>query len=513
MRKVWTLNDQPMKKRTYWGITLVVLGGFGLGIFLKEARIFDWELNYFYVPLVFAFIALTFVTEITERRKNVRIYFLRRHYVFVPDTSPRTLGRELRSWFPYVLVAIVIGTWSQDETLDQGFKKFYLDGSHEVPDGENVAVALSGLDAPAESSFVEAGRAEYHVSRNRTYSGRSEQPEVNHAKPKTNFVGKSEELYCWISIPGSNESCASEQRINDLLQSNAMLLSRYRQVSRLPHFQGLAANWNPVIDLNRLIAADVELKLRHREYEAAYIEWRDNYQFITRMLGEDTDWVAKAIFTVLDGISLGSARSLLQTYPGIAALHGDELTNLFRTAGLSRWNLPGVMRSEYLMFEPILSPDYRAFWVHPNFIRNRFFLSSQAFLIATTAQPDQIEEKSLAVRREYGDFRVWTDDYLRDPPNTFFARVYILPTMLTAGAMVRTMHVHDGQRKVLTLALLANRRGLRDQEIGTFLSNVGSELKNPISGAPMRWNIKKQAIEFADQKNNFVFDVKLSHEL
>lgn len=226
------------------------------------------------------------------------------------------------------------------------------------------------------------------------------------------------------------------------------------------------------------------------------------------MNGEDTTWIDKAIFSVADYYSLATVNSMIHLYPSISTIHGEELINLLQPSGLARWNLPGALRAVYFMFDPIISSDHVSFWLHRNFIRNRFFHATQNFLKAADEPPNLVEEKTLAVWESYGNPIAWSNDYLRDPMNTIFYRLK-MSWGLRSGALIRQMYKYDGDRRALTLALLIKRRDLKDKEIETFLASVGPELRNPFTGAPMGWDSTKRVIRFDVPKDGDSFDVNL----
>ncbi len=418
------------------------------------------------------------------------------------------------------VILAIAGVWLTDETLDPNFHRIYTDNQITVLDKENVAIGLSGLNAPAGSNFMDVGLAAFkNAQLSTTFEQGNEVPDLAVTKNKIEFVGTREELNCWIYIADSVEvapECASEKRLNEILRANAVLLSRYWQVTNIPHFQGTYPSGNLFLSVNSLIAAEVQLKLRHGRYEDAYQEWRKNFQFVNRMKSESSGWVGKAIFAVADSFSLSSAEALIHSYKGIASVHGDELMTLLEPTGLAHWNLPGSLRSEYDLWLPFYSKFYSPqFWFHPNFIRNRWLHYEQAFLEAANAPPSLVNEKLQHLWLEHGGLGNWNNDYLRDPLNTVLVRGYLFDTqILTSNNLIHEMYIHDAQQRTLTLALLIKRRGLKDGEIADFLASVDPELKNPFTGNPMEWDAKKRVIRLVIPHpsyggNDVIKDVRL----
>jgi hypothetical protein len=403
-------------------------------------------------------------------------------------------------WLTFAVILVIAGIWLTDEPLDQNFTRFYIDNHRTILDKDNVAVGLSGLDAPVGANFMDVGLEEFKSAQRKLNPTQSKVPAISESNSKIVFVGSSEELNCWVWIPElekTSPSCASEERLKSILRANAELLERYWQVSRMSHSQGINLKGTIFLNLNRLIAADVELKLRHGHFEDAYQEWRENNRFVSRMIGEDTAWGDKEVFLVADSFSLASAEALIHTYKGVASVHGDELLNMLKPSGLARWNLPGVMRAEYDMLYPLGEFYDTQFWFHKNYIRNRMLHSGQAFLLAADSPPSLAAGKMLTVMHEHGGLKSWSNDYLKDPMNTILVRGLILGTQpVSVVDLIRPMYIHDGQQRALTLALLIKRRSLKDNEIANFLASVATELRNPFTGDPMGWDTKKRLIRF-----------------
>lgn len=199
MREMWT----PLERKTIWKKTdlwvgMYVLGVIGVTATLSIVGIFVWNSSYFAIPLSLSFTLMSLVAAITERKKMVRIYSSIRGPIFETETLPRTWITEFRSWLPYLLVVSVPLYWFQDEALDPGFNRFYIDNYRAVLDQENVAAGLAGLDAPVGSNFMDFGIAKFQTSRREIYSRKNVSPATPQANNTIDFVGSRDELSCWI---------------------------------------------------------------------------------------------------------------------------------------------------------------------------------------------------------------------------------------------------------------------------------------------------------------------------
>lgn len=386
------------------------------------------------------------------------------------------------SWIAFVVL--------YDESLDPRFREFYFKVPDSTSDEQNAAIGLLGLSAPAGSDFMAHGRA---VVRNWRELARGGGRIVIPGKLESTV--QQLELDCWISPENYSKDshCASESRLATLLKENSEPLARYRQVYRLPHFSGVPIADALLLDLNKLIVAEIRLDLRKRRTKHAYEKWRDNHRFLVRALGADGTWVDKAIIQVCHAFSLSIAELLLRTAPQLANEHYVELLELLRPLELSEYNLAGATRAEYLVFDPLFgSPETLQFWVHPNFIRNRFYWFAQD-LVETFRHPDGLDERIEALRQKH--ILSWNPDYLRDPLNALYVRT-LLDGQVKATVLVEGMYLKMAYTRLLALKVRILKARIPDSEIEAFLRNSEKELRNPLTGEPMRWDSIKRAIYF-----------------
>ena len=377
-----------------------------------------------------------------------------------------------------------------DEPLDPGFNEFYFSNQRSIPDDQNAVIGLLGLSAPAGADFLKHGRA---VAQN--------WQELVRGGGSIAFPGKLEstvrqlELDCWL-YPADrfkDSHCASETRLAALLKENAELLARYRKVYRLPHFSGVPITDPLLLDLNKLIVAEIQLDLRKRRTKQAYEKWRDNHRFLVRALAADATWIDKAIIRVSHALSLHVLDELLRTAPRIASEHHAELLELLRPLELSEHNLRGAVRAEYLLLDSLYgTPETLKFWVHPNFVRNRFYRFAQNYLEAC-GNPNRLNERIEALRQKH--ILEWNLDYLSDPLNALLARM-LLDGQVSAGVLVEGMYLKMAYTRLLALKVRILKARIPDSQIAAFLQKVDANLRNPLTGEPMRWNSEKRVIYF-----------------
>ena len=157
------------------------------------------------------------------------------------------------------------------------------------------------------------------------------------------------------------------------------------------------------------------------------------------------------------------------------------------------YNLKGAIRAEYLLLDPLYgTPGTLKFWVHPNFVRNRFYHLAQDYLEAC-GSPDRLNERIEALRQKH--ILEWNLDYLRDPLNALLARM-LLNGQVNAGVLVEGMYLKMAYTRLLALKVRILKARVPHSKIEAFLQEAEENLRNPLTGEPMRWNPDKRAIYF-----------------
>ena len=197
------------------------------------------------------------------------------------------------------------------EKPDAGRDEFYANSQSNIPDNQNIAIALAGLNAPAGADMIKHGRFVADTL-HKTQSD-VDAKKIIAAVGQLGFVGMFDELECWIPSTEQyvDEKCASAERVKLLIAKNKELLTRYISMYNMPNWRGVSGNGKYVIDINRLISAEIMLDLANGDAHSAYTKWRDNHVFISRVLKQDGTMIERAIFLVVDGINLISLENIL----------------------------------------------------------------------------------------------------------------------------------------------------------------------------------------------------------
>ena len=387
------------------------------------------------------------------------------------------------------------------EKPDAGREAFYAGSQTNIPDNQNFAIALAGLNAPAGADIIKHGRFVVNTTWQKLKDG--EAKKIIDAAGKLDFVGTSEELECWIPSAESftDEKCASSERIKILLVENKELLNRYKNLYNLPNWQGVSGNGQYVINLNKLISAEIMLDLANGNADSAYTKWRDNHLFINRVFKQDSTMIDRAIFLVVDGINLASVENILFQSPEIATTHYEELNGLLKANKLERYNLKAMLRAEYMLFNNelfIKNKNDKA--MNIDYIKNRLYRFQLDFLNRAQLPPSTYDKSKNEMNVKYElNGNIFNFDWLNPLQS-------VLANMLISGQsrgfnLVKSMHSKDALIKLLNLSIHIRQQKIPEENIQTFLNNAGSQYYNPFTNKPMEWDAVRNVIYVANPFN------------
>lgn len=294
---------------------------------------------------------------------------------------------KLLIWFGLVNLPIVSALFAYAylhvEKPVAGREAFYANTQAQanIPDNQNIAIALAGLNAPAGIDIIKHGRFVVDTYQQQQKDGDAKK--IIDAVGKLDFVGTSDELECWIpsTEPYTDEKCANAERVKILLTENKELLTRYKSLYSRPSFQGMNGNGQYLINLNKLISAEILLDLANGDADRAYTKWRDNHLLISRVLKQEGTMIDRAIFLVVDGICLSSLENILFKSPKISITHFEELNSLLSAHKLERYNLKAMLRAEYMLINNemfIKNKDIKT--INVDYIKNRLYRFQVDFL-------------------------------------------------------------------------------------------------------------------------------------
>ena len=387
-----------------------------------------------------------------------------------------------------------------DEKPDAGRDAFYAQTEIVIPDIDNLAVAMSGINASEGADMIKHGRFVINQFENEIKDGMAKA--LVQAAGKLEFVGTRDDFDCWIddTIEKTTSNCASTERIKSLIVANKTLIARYKDIQTMQHWQGQTyGGGQTFIDLNQLLAAEIKVDIAEGKTELAYQKWYANYLFVNRLLNTQTNMIGRAIFLVMQGLSLNSLDAMLHQSPELITVHQDELLHLLPPKGLNEQSLISMLKAEYHFSEnafiKIQSADPK---FHANYIRNRIYHVHQDILKEARKTPFLFEDSKnrLHEKYHYGPGDSIHLNWL-NPLNS------LLSKMATRHAfsgfnLVGSMHTKSTQVKLLNLSIQIRAQSIADKDIRAFLIRAGRNYYNPFTNKPASWDAVKRVLYVND---------------
>ena len=401
----------------------------------------------------------------------------------------------LIAWLAYI-------NFHGDEVPDAGRDAFYARSYIVVPDNQNIAVAISGINAPMGKDIVDHGRYVIDIYASAESSKASKA--IIAKKGEIELTIKSDELFCWFNDAFKNtpDSCASPLRVRTLLAENKLHLARYADLQKLPYLQGAIKNVMPVIHINELMATKIKLGIDDNQSTIAYQKWLQNHHFIEQVLAQDGDTLNRKLFLLLYEKSLNTLEFLLFKSPNMIKVHGDELLAILKPSGLEKYNLKGMMQLDNNYTQQGVSKmGLSSAKIHPEYIANRRYRAQMDILKEANKIPFKFEEgeDKLYDQHYYNLYRQYKLDWL-NPLNSLISN-YAMSNVLRSFSIAESMHSANSLAKLLNLKIKIHHQNIADADIQTFLNNAGSKYFNPFTNKPMRWDAVKSVL-ICDKPNS-----------
>lgn len=405
-----------------------------------------------------------------------------------------------RILYALLILVLFVSAWIafaiyHDESPDIGRDEFYALNPKNIPDSQNIAVALSGLNAPLGADIIKHGR--FVVDTFYNTDNNDEAKKIVDAAGKLTFVGNTDEFDCWLDYPAerAKENCASAERVKLLLVENKALLDRYTSLFQMPYWRGTSANGQILINLNKLLAAEIKLNIEAGNYEAAYSKWLTNHNFISHVLKQDGTAIDRAIFLVLDGVNLYSLENLLFKSPRIGINHFDELQITFKPTNLERYNLEGMLRAEYTFINTeFFKKQNKVTIFHREFIRNRIFRTQTDLLSRLQKPPSTFSVSRLEMNIRYGVTKATIFDYnWLDPFNSILSMRFT-SEFIRDLYLVSSMHAKNALISLLNLSLQIKQEKIPSANIQAFLNRAGRQYNCPFTNQPMQFDSQQNIL-------------------
>ena len=414
--------------------------------------------------------------------------------------TPKLISILKRTVFVLLFLVLLLSAWVafaiyHDESPDIGRDEFYALSPKNVPDSQNIAVAISGINAPSGADIFKHGR--FAIDTFFKTENSAEAKKIVEASGNLAFVGDSNEIDCWLDEPleDAKRNCASAERIKSLLVQNNELLARYASLADIPSSNGAASsNGQILINLNRLLAAEIKLNVEEGNSELAYNKWLKNHLIINHLFRQESTAIEHAIFLVIDGFNLYALENLLFKSPEIGIKHFEELSTILKSNGLERYNLKGMQRAEYAFVnDHFLKRQKQVTYLHPEFIRNRIYQMQMVYLDIAQKSPSTFQTSSNELNKKYGISISLMDYYWLDPFNSVIANRFTSGLMKSLE-LVKSMHAKNALISSINLSLQIKQQKIAHSNIQVFLNKAGKSYDCPFTDKPTQFDAQRNIL-------------------
>ena len=293
----------------------------------------------------------------------------------------------------------------------------------------------------------------------------------------------------------AKRNCASAERIKSLLVQNNELLARYASLADIPSSNGAASsNGQILINLNRLLAAEIKLNVEEGNSELAYNKWLKNHLIINHLFRQESTAIEHAIFLVIDGFNLYALENLLFKSPEIGIKHFEELSTILKSNGLERYNLKGMQRAEYAFVnDHFLKRQKQVTYLHPEFIRNRIYQMQMVYLDIAQKSPSTFQTSSNELNKKYGISISLMDYYWLDPFNSVIANRFTSGLMKSLE-LVKSMHAKNALISSINLSLQIKQQKIAHSNIQVFLNKAGKSYDCPFTDKPTQFDAQRNIL-------------------
>ena len=193
---------------------------------------------------------------------------------------------------------------------------------------------------------------------------------------------------------------------------------------------------------------------------------------------------------------MNSLEYLLYKNTETTLVHGSELNSLLKPQGLTRYNLKGVMRAEYVFFNNgVMNKKDAAKAVHVEYMRNRLYRAQLEFLQKAQMPVPTLNKSQLELKDKYA-FSTFPDSFKMVLPHGLS---HVLINQIISGTssglfLVQSMHRQNAKIILLNLSIKIRIQNIDASQIQTFLNGACKDYECPFTERPMIWDTVKRII-------------------
>lgn len=399
----------------------------------------------------------------------------------------------------------------------------FVDFSKEqIPDEQNAYFALMGHAAPLGDDPHQKGIEIINVHNRRVSEVRGYDPTIGDIRDKVLgpkklvFQGKAMELCDRNSVRCLSAYREKARVIREMLRANRLLVERYYQLYRYPHFRETAKESAYVLvpfddsATNALVRAAIGLQAHDGQIHEALKALQRDTRFWRLVFGECRTLIEKMI-------AIARVRRNVQLLSEIIAsrsLNGKDINiarEILTPLSGSELDFQKVFRSEFAFTKNIIentsdwgeqddtwsesSPWY--FLARPLFKTNatiNLMYERHRDLAALAQLPPDRLMKQLVLEESKSDSGAQRINwhFVYNPMGKLLADMGRAPYIEYLG---RTQNL-GALIRLVTLQLFAKERGVSDSQMQSYLAQTEAGLMNPYTGEPARWDAQNRSLYF-----------------
>ena len=165
--------------------------------------------------------------------------------------------------------------------------------------------------------------------------------------------------------------------------------------------------------------------------------------FISRVLKQEGTMIERAIFLVVDGISLASLENILFKSPQIIITHFEELNRLLKANKLERYNLKGMLRADYMFIDNEMFIENKYIkTMNVDYIKNRYYRYQLDFLNRTQMPPSTFDNSVIEMQEKYKfGANIFKYDWL-NPLQSALTNI-LISGQLNGFPLVKSIHAYE----------------------------------------------------------------------
>lgn len=326
------------------------------------------------------------------------------------------------------------------------------------------------------------------------------------------FVDRTKEsLDCWLLTKAEFERKKKEkwgQRCMtgpDLLQhikESDEHLKRYKKMLSYPRFYQVRTGLmqgHHLTTINDYYQARNIIWARSGQGDYAIQYWLDDLKFWNRAVVDQQNLATKAIINMLIAKSISALQTILESSPPLAQKYQAQLVDALRDPAVTQIKpmLASTYRAEYdgvagMMNNLFMGKIFRLSF-KPNATANDLAVLYDDVAALSDKTPENYAFELVKIRDNYNHLTN------RDSPLKMFLYNPLgkkLYTVSPGRGILETSWFQAGERRVMTLYIMAMAQGIQGSKMPAFLSAVDKNLLDPYNGLPYRWDSNTREIYF-----------------